>query len=65
MQQHLLTYHCREYKMDILNITGTAVKASFSGEAIICIFVFKTKHNYKVLVGYIKMCDSNIFDQFP
>lgn len=43
--------------MDILNIIGTAVRASFSGEAIICIFAlflpFKTKHNYKVLVGYI------------
>lgn len=40
MQQHLLTNHYREYKMDILNIIGSAVRALLSGEAIKCIFVF-------------------------
>lgn len=50
MQQHLLTSHCREYKMDILNITGTTVRASFSGEAIICLCLLRpniTRKSYQ------------------
>lgn len=40
MQQHWLPYHCREFKMDILNIISNAGRALFSREAITHIFVF-------------------------
>lgn len=65
MQQTLLTYHCREYKMDILKILAQQWEPHSLGKQLFVSLSFKTKHNYKVLVEDIKMCHSNISDLFP